>query len=57
MLGEARSKFGTVTGPGSGGVQLNGATLKTEGTAELEKLEKEILNLESGGIPYSFVLG
>ena len=57
MLGEARSKFGTVTGPGSGGVQLNGATLKTEGTTELEKLEKEIINLESGGIPYSFVLG
>ena len=57
MLGEARSKFGSVTSPGSGGVQLNGAALKTEGTQELEKLEKEILNLESGGIPYSFVLG
>ena len=35
MLGEARSKFGTIAGPQGGG-QLNGADLKASGKEELE---------------------
>jgi hypothetical protein len=56
QLGEARSKFASIAGPGSG-IQLNGATLKQEGEKEIEKLEKEIENLVPGGVPYTFVLG
>ena len=35
MLGEARSKFASLPGPG-GAVTLNGAELKAEAAAELE---------------------
>ena len=56
MLGEARSKFATIAGPQSG-VQLNGAALKSEAVAEMEKLDKEITELVPGGIPYTFVIG
>ena len=57
MLGEARSKFGSIAGPGSGGIQLNGAALLTAGTAELEKLDKELVEYVSGGTPMTFVIG
>jgi len=56
MLGEARSKFGSIAGPQSP-IQLNGTALKQEAQTELDKLEKEIINLESGGIPYTWVQG
>jgi hypothetical protein len=57
MLGEARSKFGTIAGPGSGGITLNGKDLQTAGNAELEKLDKELVELVSGGTPMTFVIG
>lgn len=57
MLGEARSKFGSIAGPGSGGIQLNGTALKGEGEKEIERLEKEVDNLISGGTPMTFVIG
>ena len=57
MLGEARSKFASIAGPGSGGIQLNGAALKGEGDKEIEKLEKEINDLVPGGIPMTFIIG
>ena len=57
MLGEARSKFATIAGPGSGGIQLNGKDLQTAGNAELEKLDKELVELVSGGTPMTFVIG
>jgi hypothetical protein len=57
MLGEARSKFASIAGPGGGGIQMNGATLKTEGAAEIEKLEKEIADMIPGGTPLTFVIG
>ena len=57
MLGEARSKFGSIAGPGGGGIQLNGAALKAEGDKEVEKLEKEIIDMVPGGTPLTFVIG
>ena len=56
MLGQARSKFGSIAGPGSP-IQLNGSALITEGNQELEKLDKEIENLIPGGVPLTFVIG
>jgi hypothetical protein len=56
MLGEARSKFAQIAGP-QGGTQLNGGDLKSAGKEELEKLEKELENLVSGGTPMTFVIG
>jgi len=56
MLGEARSKFGTIAGPQSA-ITLNGASLKTESQTELKELDKELENLVSGGVPMTFVIG
>jgi hypothetical protein len=41
IVGEAREKFASLPGP-QGGTQLNGATLKGEAKAEMEKLEQEL---------------
>lgn len=57
MLGEARDKFpGGLPGP-TGNVQLNGATMKQEAQAEIEKLEKQLLDLITSSDGYSFVIG
>jgi len=57
MLGEARDKFpGGFPGP-NGNVQLNGATLKQEAQAELEKLELQLFNLVTAGNGYGFIIG
>lgn len=57
MLGEARDKFpGGFPGP-TGNVTLNGATMKQEAQAELEKLEKQLLDLVTSSDGYSFVIG
>jgi hypothetical protein len=57
MLGEARDKFpGGFPGP-NGNTTLNGSTLKQEAQVEIEKLEKELLNLVTSGDGYSFVIG
>jgi hypothetical protein len=56
MLGEARSKFGAIAGPGGSG-QLNGADLKSSGKEEIEKLEKELELYIPGGTGYTFVIG
>lgn len=57
MLGEARDKFpGGFPGP-NGNVQLNGATLKTEAQAEIDKLEKALFDLVAASDGYSFVIG
>jgi hypothetical protein len=57
ILGEARDKFpGGFPGP-TGNVQLNGATLKQEAQAEIEKLEKQLLDLVTSSDGYSFVIG
>jgi hypothetical protein len=56
MLGEARSKFGSIAGPGSP-IQLNGAALLSAGKEELAALDKELENLVPGGTGYTFVIG
>ena len=56
MLGEARSKFGTIAGPQSA-VTLNGAALISAAKEELKELDKEVDNLVSGGVPLTFVIG
>ena len=56
MLGEARSKFGSIAGPGSS-ITLNGNDLKSAGKEEIEKLEKEIGDMVPGGTPLTFVIG
>lgn len=56
MLGEARSKFQSIAGPQGGG-SLNGADLKSDGKAEIEKLDKELETLVSGGTGYTWVIG
>lgn len=56
MLGEARSKFASIAGP-AGGSQLNGDALKSEATAEMEKLDTELGLFMDGGKPLWFVIG
>jgi hypothetical protein len=56
MLGEARSKFSTIVGPG-GGTTLNGDSLKVEAQTEMEKLEKELDLATAGGVGYGFLIG
>ena len=56
MLGEARSKFGSIAGPGSA-ITLNGTALLAAGKEELVALDKEIENLVSGGMPMTFIIG
>lgn len=56
MLGEARSKFASIAGPGSP-IQLNGTALKQEAEKEFEKLDKELETYVAGGSGYTFVIG
>lgn len=57
MLGEARSRFTSgLPGPG-GNVTLNGAELKAEGLADLERLEQEILNFTTSEAGMPFIIG
>src|SRR6056300_952746 len=56
MLGEARSKFATIAGPG-GGTTLNGDTLKAEAQQEMEKLETDLAIAVAGGTGYGFLIG
>lgn len=56
MLGEARSKFGSVIGP-QGGTTLNGDALKQEGQAELDRLEQEVATQVDQSVGYGFTIG
>ncbi len=56
MLGEAREKFATIAGP-QGGTSLNGASLKAEAQAEMEKLDQEVALALAGGVGYGFLIG
>jgi len=56
MLGQAREKFGQIAGP-SGGTQLNGAAMKTEAQAEMEKLIDDLIKLVPGGSGYTWIIG
>ena len=56
IIGEAREKFGTIAGPQGGGT-LNGAQMKSEAQAEIEKLTDDLMKLVPGGQGYSFIIG
>ena len=56
MLGEARSKFGSIAGPGSA-ITLNGTALKGEAKESFEKLDKELMDYTAGGTGYYFITG
>lgn len=56
MLGQAREKFAQIAGP-AGGSALNGAAMKTEATAEMEKLIDDLMKLVPGGSGYTWIIG
>jgi hypothetical protein len=57
MLGQAREKFAQIAGPG-GGSSLNGAAMKSEGQADIDRLTTELITgVGGGGIGYTFVIG
>lgn len=56
MLGEAREKFAQIAGP-QGGSSLNGAAMKSEALAAMEKLELELMQQVTGGQGYTFIIG
>ncbi len=56
MLGEAREKFAQIASP-QGGTSLNGAALKSEGKAEMEALEQDLINYKDNQTPLTFVIG
>jgi hypothetical protein len=56
MLGQARSKFGSIAGPGSP-ITLNGTALLAEAKEELTNLDKELETLIAGGTGYYFITG
>lgn len=57
MLGEARNKFSTIAGPGSGGMQLNGKDLLSSAKEDFDRLDKEIDTYIAGGTGMTFVIG
>jgi hypothetical protein len=56
MLGQAREKFAQIAGP-QGGSSLNGAAMKAEGQAEMDKLIEDLKLLVPGGSGYSWIIG
>jgi hypothetical protein len=56
MLGQAREKFAQIAGP-QGGSSLNGAAMKSEAQADLDRLTKELETLVAGGSGYAFIIG
>lgn len=56
MIGEAREKFAQIAGP-QGGSSLNGAAVKAEAKADMEKLEAELMQQVTGGSGYTFIIG
>ncbi len=56
ILGEGRSKFANIAGPGGAG-GLNGTALISAAKEEIEKLEKELETYVAGGTGYTLVIG
>jgi hypothetical protein len=56
MLGEARSKFASIAGPGSS-IQMNGGDLKSSAKEDFERLDKELDTYVAGGSGLTFVIG
>jgi hypothetical protein len=56
MLGQAREKFANIAGP-QGGSSLNGAAMKSEGQADIDRLTQELVTLVPGGQGYGLIIG
>jgi len=56
MLGQAREKFASIAGP-QGGTALNGASMKQEGFADIDRLTAELVTQVPGGQGYSWIIG
>ncbi len=56
IIGEAREKFATITGPG-GGTSLNGAAMKAESKADQERLFNDLKNYVDYSQPLTWVQG
>lgn len=56
IIGEARSMFSQIAGP-SGGITLNGESMKTEAIAEILRLDTELDNYVDSHIGAPFVIG
>jgi hypothetical protein len=56
MLGQAREKFAQIAGP-QGGSALNGAAMKTEAQAEMDKFMEYLKTSVSGGLGYTWIIG
>jgi len=56
IIGEAREKFATIAGPQSG-TTLNGAAMKAEGQAQIDKCIEELRLYVDGSQPLTFVIG
>ena len=56
IIGEAREKFATIAGP-QGGTPLNGAALKAEAQAEMDRLIRDLELFVDHSEPLSWVIG
>lgn len=56
IVGEAREKFASISGP-QGGTALNGSALKGEAQAEMEMLEQQLKDYVDGSMPLTWVTG
>ena len=56
IIGEAREKFATLAGP-QGGTSLNGAAMKSEGQAIMDRCLEDLKSYIDGSQPLSFILG
>jgi hypothetical protein len=56
IIGEAREKFAAIAGP-QGGTSLNGAAMKQEGQAIMDKCVEDLRLYVDGSQPLSFVIG
>jgi hypothetical protein len=56
IIGEAREKFQTIAGP-QGGASLNGAQMKSEGQAMMDKGIEDLKLYVDGSQPLSLIIG
>ena len=56
IIGEAREKFASIAGPG-GGSSLNGAAMKTEGQAMMDRCIEDLKLYVDASQPLTFVIG
>jgi hypothetical protein len=56
IIGEARSKYNTIAGPG-GGTSLNGAEMKSEAKEGFTLLEDELKRYVDGSQPLTWIIG